>query len=59
MAAAMLTSGLTGILDLTAPIKTIQTRRNYAPHLGQATKELQDRRNAAQKKAVDSGAQED
>ena len=59
MAAAMLTAGLTRILDRTAPIKTIQTRRNYAPHLGEATKELQDRRNAAQKKAVDSGAQED
>ena len=58
-AAAMLTAGLTKILDRTAPIKTIQTRRNYAPHLGEATKELQDQRNAAQKQAVGSSKQED
>ena len=59
MAAAMLTAILTRILDLTASIKTIQTRRNYALNLGKATKGRQDRRNAAKKKAVDSWAQED
>ena len=55
----MLTQGLTRILDSMAPIKTIQTRNNYAPHMGEDTSLLQGRRNAAQEQAVRSGELED
>ena len=59
LAASLLTQGLTRILDEMAPIKTIQTRNNYAPHMGDETKLLQGRRNSAQEQAVRSGEQED
>ena len=59
LAASMLTQGLTRILDSMAPIKTIQIRNNYAPHMGEDTRLLQGRRNAAQEQAVRSGEQED
>ena len=55
----MLTEGLTKVLDEMAPIKTIQTRNNYAPHMGEGTKLLQGQRNAAQEQAVRTGEQED
>ena len=58
-ASSLLTIGLTRILDELAPLKTIQTRGNYAPHLTEATKELQTRRETAQKQAVSSGSPED
>ena len=58
-ASKLLSQGLTRILDQIAPVKTIQTRTNYAPHLSPATKELQKRREAAQQKAVFSGSLED
>jgi hypothetical protein len=58
-AATLLTAGLTRVLDQMAPIKTIQTRQGYAPHMGEETKQLQGRRNAAQEKAVRTGAPED
>ena len=54
-AAEILTRGLTGILDKLAPLKTIQTRAKYAPHLSEETKELMKRRNEAQKVAAMSG----
>ena len=59
IAANLLTKGLTRILDDMAPIKTVQTRNNYAPHMGENTKTLQARRNAAQEKAVLSENTED
>ena len=58
-AATLLTQGLTRVLDMMAPIKTIQTRKNYAPHMGDNTKLLQTHRNNAQEKAVQSGDPED
>ena len=58
-AAKLLTQGITRILNILAPLKTIQVRTNYAPHLSEETKELQRRREVAQKKAVQSGSQED
>ena len=59
LAANLLTQGLTKILDTMAPIKTIQTRTNYAPHMGEETKILQGKRNIAQEQAVGSGSNED
>ena len=54
-AAELLTAGLTRILDIMAPIKTIQIRENYAPHLTEHTKKLQTKRNEAQAIAAKSG----
>ena len=59
IAASMLTECLTRILDEMAPIKVIQTRKNYAPHMTVETKVLQSRRNTALEQAVRSGEQED
>ena len=58
-ASKLLTQGLTNILDIIAPLKTVQTRTNYAPHMSSETKDLQTRREAAQKKAMTSGNPED
>jgi hypothetical protein len=52
VAATLLTHGLTRILDCMAPIRTIQTRKNYAPHMGEESKRLQGLRNGAQERAV-------
>ena len=54
-AAELLTNGLTRILDIMAPVKTIQIRENYAPHLSEDTKKLQKIRNSAQAAAAKSG----
>ena len=59
VASGLLTQGLTRILDILAPLRTIQVRNNYAPHLSEETKELQSRREATQKQAVETGSQED
>ena len=59
LAAILLTQGLTRLLDVMAPIRTIQTRKDYAPHMGEQTKRLQEKRNTAQERAVASGRQED
>ena len=40
IAAELLVSKLTDILDEMAPIKTVQTRTNYAPWIADDTKEL-------------------
>ena len=58
-AAELLTAGLTRELDSCAPVRTIQTRSKYAPHLQEATKQLMERRNRAQRTAAASGDQED
>ena len=58
-AATLLTAGLTRVLDKMAPVKVIQSRQDYAPHMGEETKQLQGRRNAAQENAVQTGAPED
>ena len=51
-AACLLTQGLTRILDSMAPVRTIQTRKDYAPHMSDYTKELQVQRNTAQERAA-------
>ena len=58
-AAELLTAGLTRELDSCAPIRTIQMRSNYAPHLKDSTKQLMEQRNKAQKKAATSGDPDD
>ena len=47
------------ILDDMAPIKTFQTRSNYAPWLQEETKLLKDQREAAQSKAAQTDDPED
>ena len=59
MAANLLTAGLTRILVKMAPIRTIQSRQDYAPHMVEETKQLQSGRNSAQERAVETGTQED
>ena len=54
-----LTTGLYRILDQCAPIRTIQTRENYAPHLTEETKLLMQERNHAQTTAATTGSIED
>jgi hypothetical protein len=58
-AADLLTTGLTRVLDIWAPVRTIQNRSNYAPHLSDSTKELMNERNEAQRTAAVSGRPED
>ena len=58
-AATLLTAGLTRILDKMAPVRTIQSRQEYAPHMGEETKLLQGNRNSAQERAVRTRALED
>ena len=58
-AAEILTAGLTRELDSCAPVRTIQMRSKYAPHLQESTKQLMDQRNTAQRTAATSGNIED
>ena len=50
---------LTDILDVLAPVKTIQIRSNYVPGISETTKLLQNERNLAQEKAAETGNPED
>ena len=54
-AAKIFSEGLSKVLDKMAPVRTIQTRANYAPHLSWKTKELMTRRQEAQRTAAESG----
>ena len=58
-AAELLTEGLTRILDILAPLRTIQTRADYAPHLSQDTKKMMEERKKAHSKAAKTGDQGD
>ena len=53
-AVGMLSSKLNNILDIMAPVKTIQIHTRYAPWLSEDTKKLMDKSNAVQKKAAES-----
>ena len=55
-AAELLTSELSRVLDACAPIRTIQSRNNYAPHLSDRTKKHMEERNEAQRCAAASGS---
>ena len=58
LAAELLDAKLKLVLDELAPIRSVQTRANYAPWLEKETKQLQERRNKAHKKAAESGEEE-
>ena len=58
-ATEMLVKKLTDILDVLAPVKTIQIRSNYVPGISETTKLLQNERNLAQEKAAETGNPED
>ena len=55
----LLVKKLTDILDILAPIKTIQVRSNYVPGLSDETKLIQVERNHAQEKAALTNEPED
>ena len=59
VAAELLTSKITEVLDTMAPIKKIQTRNKYAPWLSEDTKHLKAEREAAQERAAESDDPED
>ena len=58
-AVEMLTGKLNFILDTVAPIKTFQTRSQYAPWMSEETKHLKKLREEAQEKASKSNKDED
>ena len=58
-AAELLVSKMNRILDIMAPVRTIQCRSKYAPWLSEETKNLQNERNAAQETAAQSDSPED
>ena len=51
-AASLFTSKLNKVLDIFAPVKTIQLRSNYVPWLKNETKTAMEERNVAQKVAI-------
>ena len=57
-AAMFLQDGLSRMLDSFDPVRNIQSRNNYKPHIQEATKQLMLERNEAQKAAASSGSQE-
>ena len=59
IATEMLTHKLTTILDELAPIRTFQTRTQYAPWLSEETKSLKKQREEAHEKAVITDAPDD
>ena len=54
-AATILTDEITRILDIMAPVRTIQNRKNFAPYLSTDTKTLQSAAKTAQEIAANSG----
>ena len=58
-ASELLTQKLNSILNVLAPVKKIQIRKNYAPWITEECKVNMDSRDHAQKKAIDSGATTD
>ena len=59
LAAEILTTKLSEILDIMAPVKKFQTRTNYAPWMSKETKLLKEKREEAHKKATDTDLPED
>ena len=58
-ATEMVTSKLTAILDIMAPVKMIQVRSNYAPWLSESTKNKIKESDKAKKKATETKLSED
>ena len=59
IALEILTQRITQILDLMAPIRTIQVKENYAPWLSKETKAIMAERDRAQEAAAESKNDED
>ena len=59
MSADVLSKKLTTVLDIMASITKFQTRPNYAPWISKETKKLKTKREAAHKKAAETGNPED
>ena len=59
MAAMLLSKKINSILNLMAPVKKIQLRRNYAPWITPECKVGMDARDYAQKKASETQTDED
>ena len=59
LAVELLSGKITTILDKMAPIKTIQTRSNYAPWISEDTKNKIKKRNELQKKASETNLDSD
>ena len=55
----LLNNVISKILDKLAPLKTIPNRTNYAPHISEETKRLQQQRKIAQTSAAVAGNTED
>ena len=58
-AVKLMSEKITTILDIMAPMKTVQVRTNYAPWLSQATKDLMSERDMLQERAAQSKNSED
>ena len=52
LATELLVRKINGLLDIMAPVRTIQTHAKYAPWLGEDTKKLKDERDKAQEHAA-------
>ena len=59
VAARLLTTGISKVLDSMAPVRTFQNRKNYTPYLTKETEALQSAARTAQEKSVSSGNLED
>ena len=59
IAADLLSKKINSVLDELAPLRTIQTRTNFAPWISAGIKTQMNARDAAQKKAADSQKEED
>ena len=58
-AVKLMSEKITTILDIMAPMRTVQVRTNYAPWLSQATKDLMSERDKLQERAAQSKDSED
>ena len=58
-AVELMSSKITRILDIMAPIRTVQVRTNYAPWLSQETKNMMSERDSLQSRAAKTKSAED
>ena len=58
-AVELMSNKITNILDIMAPIKTVQVRTNYAPWLSEETRNLMSERNSLQSRAAQTKSAED
>ena len=58
-AVELMSNKITNILDIMAPIKTVQVRTNYAPWLSEETRNLMSERNSLHSRAAQTKSVED